>query len=106
MSSARKVSATTSLPKPGALTPAWAGRSIAPIVGSAVDLPVGRALFGGDGDIGGLFSLCGGYRGDRTGSGALAQAGQELDAGVTVGRLDAGPALIVAHRQCGAKPDP
>ena len=36
----------------------------------------------------------------------MTQAGQKLDAGVAVGRLDADPALIVAHRQRRAKPDP
>src|SRR3981189_1251584 len=38
MSRSRRVSATTSLPKPGALEPAWLGRSIAAISGWA-ELP-------------------------------------------------------------------
>src|SRR5712672_4427158 len=42
MSRSRRVSATTSLPKPGALEPAWLGRSIAAISGWA-ELPAPAA---------------------------------------------------------------
>src|SRR3977135_4362411 len=42
MSGSRRVSATTSLPKPGALEPAWLGRSIAAISGWA-ELPAPAA---------------------------------------------------------------
>src|SRR5215469_3987407 len=50
MSSARNASAITSLPKPGALTPAGVGRSTPATAGSA-SLPLARAVAERDGVI-------------------------------------------------------
>src|SRR5450830_202487 len=91
MSSARSASATTSLPKPAALTPAGIGRSrdaiVASLAGCFLRYRVWRSLLDPA-----VTRPCGGWR-HPTGSRALTQPRQHLEAGVTVGRLHADLAL-------------
>src|SRR5580700_5231305 len=101
----------TSEPKPGALAPAGVGRSILATAGSA---SVARAVAAGGGVISGISSYGGLGRGggphptgsrassqagSGTSSGALTQPAEKPGAGIAVGRLDAGFALIIAHRE-------
>src|SRR5262245_23237226 len=110
MSSARSVSAATSLPKPGALAPDGMGRSSAPVAKSSEVLA--RAAVARAGLVGDIRSvlicteLCGRFR--RSGypesgrdpirSQALAQAGEHFQSGIAVGRRNAGLTLEIAHR--------
>src|SRR5262249_20222033 len=120
MSSARSVSAATSLPKPGALAPDGIGRSSEPVGTScwwATRSAAVRAGLVGDilrpslfkplklrwtvrPDLG-LLRIC-----DPIRSQALAQAAEHLEAGVAVGGLDSRLALEILYRQHGSVADP
>src|SRR5664279_4143605 len=86
MSSARSASATTSLPKPGALTPAGTGRSSLAMSASRWVLVLSRLEFGTFGPR--HRPIMGGGR-HPTGSRALTQPRQHLEAGIAVGRVHA-----------------
>src|SRR5580692_7511865 len=106
MSSERSASAITSLPKPGALAPAGVGRSTLATAGSAA-LAFARAVADGGGVMSGVILLCFWVGGPHpTGSRALAQPGEKSHAGIAVGRLHAGLALIIAHREHRIVADP
>src|SRR5450631_2774619 len=86
MSRARSASATTSLPKPGALTPAGTGRSSLAMSASRWVLVLSPLEFGTFGPR--HRPIMGGGR-HPTGSRALTQPRQHLEAGIAVGRVHA-----------------
>src|SRR3954470_17231783 len=107
--SARSVSATTSLPKPGALVHVrLAGRSSARIDGWAALAGFSAAAAAWPFALVTGGSLGSGVprRRHRTGSRGLTQPRQELHAGIAVGRLHAHFALEIAHRDHGVVADP
>src|SRR5665213_643513 len=88
MSSARSASATTSLPKPGALTPAGMGRSRPAIVASRSGCGLALSRCGFD-TFGPAMSARRGRWRHPTGSRALTQPREHLQAGIAVGGLHA-----------------
>src|SRR3954470_9659061 len=107
--SARSVSATTSLPKPGALVHVrLAGRSSARIDGWAALAGFSAAAAAWPFALVTGGSLGSGVprRRHRTGSRGLTQPRQELHAGIAVGRLHAHFALEIAHCDHGVVADP
>src|SRR5215471_593900 len=113
ISRSRSTSATTSLPNPAALVPEGIGRSTAAVSTlpmSTFPTSIGLVSRGGTSrvDMGILSGLTRLMRmeADPSGSGALTQPGQHLEAGIAVGGRLADFSLKVAHRTLGVAANP